>query len=65
MNYVLFAVAAYVFMCAFEVIFQEQRQAAWYRAVIRCIGVVVLYTAAAAMLVCYFEHWWLLGFDPQ
>ena len=62
MNYVFFAVAAYIFMRAFEVIFSEQQQQRWYINTSRIIGILVLYTAVAAMLVIYFEKLRPLGF---
>ena len=62
MNYVLFAVAAYIFMRAFEVIFSQQQKKRWYINASRIIGVLVLYTAIAAMLVFYFEKLRPLGF---
>lgn len=62
MNYVFFAVAAYIFMRAFEVIFSEQQQQRWYINASRIIGILVLYTAIAAMLVIYFEKLRPLGF---
>jgi hypothetical protein len=63
MNYVFFAVAAYIFMRAFEVIFSEHQKKRWYKNASRIIGVIVLYTAIAAMLVFYFEKLRLLGFE--
>ena len=62
MNYVFFAVAAYIFMRAFEVIFSDQQKKRWYRNATRIIGILVLYTAIAAMLVIYFEKLRPLGF---
>ena len=62
MNYVLFAVAAYIFMRAFEVIFSQQQKKRWYINASRIIGILVLYTAIAAMLVIYFEKLRPLGF---
>jgi hypothetical protein len=62
MNYVFFAVAAYIFMRAFEVIFSDQQKKRWYRNTSRIIGILVLYTAIAAMLVIYFEKLRPLGF---
>jgi len=63
MNYVFFAVSAYIFMRAFEVIFSGQKEKQWYRYTSRIIGVLVLYTAVAAMLIFYFEKLRLLGFE--
>lgn len=62
MNYVFFAVSAYIFMRAFEVIFSGQKEKRWYRYTSRIIGVLVIYTAIAAMLIFYFENLRLLGF---
>lgn len=62
MNYVFFAVAAYIFMRAFEVIFSDQQKKQWYKNTTRIIGILVLYTAIAAMLVIYFEKLRPLGF---
>jgi hypothetical protein len=63
MNYVFFTVSAYIFMRAFEVIFSGQQTRRWYRHTSRVIGILVLYTAVAAMLVFYFEKVRLLGFE--
>jgi hypothetical protein len=65
MAYVFFAVSAYIFMRAFEVICAEQKEARWYRTTIRIIGCAVLYTAVAAMILFYFAGVHLLGFDPK
>jgi hypothetical protein len=62
MDYVFFAVSAYIFMRAFEVIFSDQQKKRWYRNTSRVIGILVLYTAVAAMLVFYFGKLRLLGF---
>jgi hypothetical protein len=62
MDYVFFAVSAYIFMRAFEVIFSDQQKKRWYRYTSRIIGILVLYTAIAAMLVFYFGKLRLLGF---
>jgi hypothetical protein len=62
MDYVFFAVSAYIFMRAFEVIFSGQQKKRWYRNTSRIIGIFVLYTAVAAMLVFYFGKLRLLGF---
>ena len=63
MDYVFFAVSAYIFMRAFEVIFTNQHKKRWYKNTSRIIGVFVLYTAIAAMLVFYFHKLRLLGFE--
>ena len=63
MNYVFFAVSAYIFMRAFEVIFSGQQTRRWYWYTSRVIGILVLYTAVAAMLIFYFEKVRLLGFE--
>ena len=62
MDYVFFAVSAYIFMRAFEVIFSNQQKKRWYKNTSRIIGIFVLYTAIAAMLVFYFGKLRLLGF---
>ena len=62
MNYVFFTVAAYIFMRAFEVIFSAQQKKRWYKNTSRIIGILVLYTAIAAMLIFYVEKLRLLGF---
>ena len=49
-------------MRAFEVIFSDQQKKRWYRNATRIIGILVLYTAIAAMLVIYFEKLRPLGF---
>ena len=63
MNYVFFTVSAYIFMRAFEVIFSGQKEKRWYRYTSRIIGILVIYTAIAAMLIFYFEKLRLLGFE--
>lgn len=65
MGYVLFAISAYIFMRAFEVVFSDRKDAPWYRKTIRIIGCAVLYAAFAAMVVFYFNGIRLLGFDPK
>ncbi len=65
MGYALFAVSAYIFMRAFEVIFSDRKETKWYSAAIRIIGCAVLYTAVAAMIWFYFSGIHLLGFDPK
>ncbi|MCJ7547421.1 MAG: hypothetical protein MUP30_11460 [Deltaproteobacteria bacterium] len=65
MNYVFFAVAAYIFMRAFEVIFADQQKKQWYKNASKIIGIVVLYTAICAMVVFYFTKLRLLGFSAE
>ncbi|MFA4945590.1 MAG: hypothetical protein WC789_12925 [Lentisphaeria bacterium] len=65
MGYVLFAVAAYIFMRAFEVFCAEWKGEGWYRLVSRVIAVGVLYAALAGMLIFYWKGLHLLGFDPS
>jgi hypothetical protein len=65
MGNVFFAISAYIFMRAFEVIFADQKKQLWYNRTIRIIGYVVLYTAIASMIWFYFEKIHLLGFDPK
>ena len=65
MGNVFFAISAYIFMRAFEVIFADQKKTVWYNRTIRIIGCVVLYTAVASMIWFYFEGIHLLGFDPK
>ena len=65
MGYVFFAISAYVFMRAFEVVFSEQKNAPWYKKTIRIVGCAVLYSAVAAMIWFYFNGLRLLGFDPK
>jgi len=62
---VFFAIAAYVFMRAFEVLFSDQKGRTWYRRTIRVVACAVLYTAVASMLWFYFNGLHLLGFDPK
>jgi hypothetical protein len=62
MNYVFFTVAAYIFMRAFEVVFIDQQKKHWYKNASKIIGIIVLYTAVAGMLVFYFEKLRPLGF---
>ena len=50
-------------MRAFEVIFSGQKEKRWYRYASRIIGILVLYTAIAALLIFYFEKARLLGFE--
>jgi len=65
MNYVFFAVAAYIFMRAFEAIFADQQKKQWYKNASKIIGIVVLYTAICAMVVFYFTKLRLLGFSAE
>jgi hypothetical protein len=62
MNYVFFTVSAYIFMRAFEVIFADQQKKQWYKSISKIIGICVLYTAVAAMLIFYFTKLRPLGF---
>ena len=65
MNYVFFAISAYIFMRAFEVLFSGYRNKGWYKWTIALIAVAVIYTALASMVTFYHEgiHW--LGFKPD
>lgn len=63
MDYVFFTVSAYIFMRAFEVIFSGQKEKRWYKYTSRIIGIFVLYTAVAAMLIFYFHKLRFLGFE--
>ena len=65
MENVFFAISAYIFMRAFEVLCSGQKNRVWYQRTMPVIACAVLYTSVAAMLVFYFKdlHW--LGFDPQ
>ena len=65
MGNVLFAISAYIFMRAFEVLFADQRDRSWFKVASRVIAGVVLYTAIAAMIWFYFNGVHLLGFDPK
>lgn len=65
MGNVLFAISAYIFMRAFEVIFSDQKEAPWYKTTIRVIGCAVLYASVASMIWFYFNGLHLLGFDPK
>lgn len=65
MGYALFAISAYIFMRAFEVLFSDEREAKWYRTATRIIAIAVLYTAVASMIWFYFNWVHLLGFDPK
>lgn len=65
MGNVMFAISAYIFMRAFEVLFAAQGDKPWYKLTIRIIAFAVLYTAVASMIWFYFEGLHLLGFDPK
>ena len=65
MAYVLFSVSAYIFMRAFEVIFSGKKDTVWYKRIIAVIGILVMYTAIASMLLFYFNGLHLLGFNPD
>jgi hypothetical protein len=65
MNYVLFAISAYIFMRAFEVFCADRKDRAWYRATIKVVAAAVLYCAMAAIVVFYHDGVHLLGFDPK
>ncbi len=65
MENVFFAISAYIFMRAFEVILSGQKDSAWYKRTIMVIGCAVLYTAVASMIWFYFNGIHLLGFDPK
>lgn len=65
MGNVMFAISAYIFMRAFEVIFFAYREEAWYKRSRVVIGCAVLYTSVAAMIGFYFNGLNLLGFDPK
>jgi len=65
MLYFLFTVAAYVFMRAFEVIFRDWKHTRWYACAALIIGIAVLYSAIAAMVLPYAKDIHLLGFNPR
>lgn len=65
MGNVLFAISAYIFMRAFEVIFSDRKDRRWYKIAIRIVACAVLYTAVASMIWFYFQNLHLLGFDPK
>ena len=65
MGNVLFAISAYIFMRAFEVIFSGQKDKLWYRRALPVIAIAVLYTSVASMIWFYFNGLHLLGFDPK
>jgi hypothetical protein len=52
-------------MRAFEMIFSSKKDTGWYRRTIAVIGILVMYTAIASMLLFYFNGLHLLGFDPE
>ena len=64
MGYPLFAISAYIFMRAFEVVFCSQKDSVWYKRTVIVVGCAVLYTAVASMIIFYFNGIHLLGFDP-
>jgi len=65
MGNALFAISAYIFMRAFEVLFTRQKEKTWYKGVIGVIAVAVMYTAVASMIWFYRNDLHLLGFDPK
>jgi len=65
MGNVMFTIAAYVFMRAFEVLFSAHKDQQWYRVAIRVIACGVLYAGAASMIGFYFSGLHPLGFDPK
>ncbi len=65
MGNVLFTIAAYVFMRAFEVLFAGQKDQRWYRVAVRVIACGVLYAGAASMAGFYLTGLHPLGFDPK
>lgn len=65
MNYVLFSIAAYIFMRAFQVALSDKAEARWYRISIKIVAILVLYTAVAAMVVFYVEGLAPLGFSSE
>jgi hypothetical protein len=65
MGNVMFTIAAYVFMRAFEVLCAGQKDKLWYRITIRVIACGVLYAAAASMIGFYCTGCHPLGFDPK
>ena len=65
MGYPMFAISAYIFMRAFEVIFSGHKEKTWYKQAIVVIGCAVLYTTVASMISFYFNGIHLLGFDPK
>ena len=65
MGYTFFAISAYVFMRAFEVLFGDKKNKDWYKVSIKVISAIALYAGFAAMLWFYFNRVHLLGFDPK
>ena len=65
MGYTFFAVSAYIFMRAFEVVFASQKEQTWYKRTVTLVGCAVLYTAVASMVCFYHSGLHLLGFDPK
>jgi hypothetical protein len=65
MGNALFAISAYIFMRAFEVIFSAKKESLWYKRSMIVIGCAVLYTSVASMIWFYFNGLHLLGFDPK
>lgn len=65
MENVLFAISAYIFMRAFEVLCSGQKDRVWYRRTIQVIACAVLYTSVASMIGFYCKGLPWLGFDPQ
>ena len=65
MAYTFFAVSAYIFMRAFEVVFADQKEEKWYKITTKVIGSILLFIAFSAMIVFYFKDLHLLGFNPK
>jgi len=65
MGNVLFAISAYIFMRAFEVLFSGAKDKAWYGWTIKAVACAVLYTSVASMIWFYSNRVWMLGFDPK
>jgi hypothetical protein len=65
MGNVFFAISAYIFMRAFEVLFSGAKDKVWYGWTIRIVACAVLYTSVASMIWFYFNGIRLLGFDPK
>ena len=63
MNYTFYAIALYIIMRGLQVLFEEQSQKGWYKALIKTVTVFMLYAALASIVVWYYEIS-LLGFDP-
>jgi len=55
MSYTFFAICAYIFMRAFEVLLADQKDKRWYKIAIRIVAAAVIYTAIAGMLVFFFK----------